>query len=109
MSLSSEIQSAATQAQAVLAELGGAQPGKKNFVLAGVPCFGVLNEREATVPATGTGYEVIKALIITATKDQFTTPPATAPRALIAALGRNWYLVAVKDAHPLYELTCKPV
>lgn len=109
MSLSQIIAGAANEAQTVLAELGGAQPGRKNFVIAGVPCFGVLHERQATVPATGTGYEVIKELMITVTKDQFTVPPSTAPRALVSALGRNWYVVAVRDAHPLYELTCKPV
>jgi len=109
MSLASEMASAAGEAQRTLAELGGAQPGRKNFTIAGRSFFGVLHERAATVPGTGTGYEVIKELQITATKDQFPVPPATAPRALVAALGRNWYVVAVRDAHPLYELTCKPV
>lgn len=109
MSLNQIIAGAARQAQGVLAELGGAEPGRKNFVIAGVPCTGVIQERQATMPATGTGYEVIKELVITATKDQFSIPPSSAPRALVAALGRNWYVVAVRDAHPLYELTCKPV
>lgn len=107
MSLADIMKSAAAEAQGVLAELGGAKPRQKNFVINGVPCFGVLNERTATVPATGTGYEVIAELVITATQDQFTVKPPTAPRSLVSALGRNWYLVAVGDRYPLYELTCR--
>jgi hypothetical protein len=108
MSFADEIRSAATEAQGILGELGGAQPGKKNFVLNGVSYFGTVVERAALDPITGTGIESIKELVITATQSQFAAAPKAAPRSIVAAQNRNWLVVSVGNHPPLYEITCRP-
>lgn len=76
MSLSSEISSAATEAQSHLAELGGAQPGKKNALYEGASYLAVYGQpqTERTI-LPGGGYRTRTFLLATVTRAQFSAPP----------------------------------
>jgi hypothetical protein len=78
MSLLSEIQAAATEAQATLVQLGGAAPGKKNSVYQGravLAVYGVPVVERIPLP-TG-GYRQRAFLTATVTRDQFSAPPVS--------------------------------
>jgi len=109
MSLASLLRTAATQAQGVLAQLAGATTSSaSNFTLNGTTYQGVVVEVSAQVPVSVTGYEIIRELRITATRDQFAAKPSAAPRLPVTALGVNWYLTNVEEGAVHYTLTCKP-
>ncbi len=108
MSLASEMQAAAAEAQGILAELGGAKPGKKNFTLSGVAYFGVLHETSAQMPGTATGAEDVRVLEIVATRDQFAARPDAARRPSVGAYGKRWTLTSVGESGIHYRFTCVP-
>lgn len=78
MSLAAEIASAAQTAQAVLAELGGAQPGKKNSLYNGTPYTAVYGQPqvERTMLPSG-GYRQRTIVPLTVTRAQFAAPPVS--------------------------------
>lgn len=108
MSLFDQIKSAATEAESVLAELGGAKPGKKNFTLNGTTYLGVIEETVAQMPGTATNIETIRELRIVATRTQFTAKPDATSRPIVGAMGTAWHLTAVGESGIHYFLTCHP-
>jgi len=78
MSLSTEISSAAAEAQSVLAELGGARPGKKNSLYNGTPLLAVYGQPQVEkVPLPTGGYKQRVFLPLTVTRAQFGAPPVS--------------------------------
>lgn len=109
MSLAALLTRAATTAQRTLASMDGAAASTStNFTLNGTAYQGVIVEGTALTEPTATGYEVIKELRITATRDQFAAKPSAAPRLPVTALGGDWYLTAVGESSLHYFLTCRP-
>lgn len=76
MSLNAEIAALSAQAQATLAELGGAAPGKKNSLYNGAPLLAVYGQPrvENTMLPSG-GYRQRTIVTATVTRDQFAAPP----------------------------------
>lgn len=76
MSIATQMADAAGQAQAVLAQVGGTPPDKKNSLYNGKAYLGVYGipqvEREMLA---GGGYRQRTALDVTVTRAQFLTPP----------------------------------
>ena len=76
MSLKDEISSAATEAQANLAELGGALPGRKNSLYNGTPYTAVYGSPQVErVMLPSGGYRQRTIVPITVTRAQFVAPP----------------------------------
>jgi hypothetical protein len=104
-----QLQSAATQAQRIFAQMGGAAtPTTTNFTLGGTAYQGVLNEVRANALADGVGIETVRELHIVAERTQFASKPDAAPRPAVVALSANWYLTDVGESPLHYFLTCKP-
>lgn len=76
MSLNSEINSAANEAQSVLAETGGAEPGATNALYNGANYLAVYGQPIVQrIMQVGGGYTNRVFLPLTATKAQFSTAP----------------------------------
>lgn len=103
------LQSLASEAQRQFATMGGAAtPTSANFTLAGTDYQGVLNEVSTQVPATATGFEIIRELQIVAERTQFAAKPDASARPTITALGATWYLTNVGESPLHYMLTARP-
>ena len=109
MSFNALLRTAATLAQSTLSKMAGAASATAdNFTLNGTTYQGVVVEVSAQVPVSVTGYEIIRELRITATRDQFAAKPSAAPRLPVTALGASWYLTNVEEGAVHYTFTCKP-
>lgn len=76
MSFSTEIAAAATEAQSILAEVGGARPGQKNSLYQGASYLAVYGQPQVEnlmLPAGG--YRQRTTVGLTVTRAQFTAPP----------------------------------
>lgn len=100
-SFSAQLTEAAAIAQTVLGETFTIENDSTTYT-------GVLDEREGMLPATINGLELVKEMVITATKPQFTTAPSAAGRPKITARSSTWTLTAVRNGPFHYHLTCVP-
>lgn len=100
-SFSAQLTAAAATAQTVLGETFTIEGDTTTYT-------GVVDEREGLLPATINGLELVKELIITCTKAQFTSAPSAAGRPKVTVRSTTWTMTAVRNGPFHYHLTCVP-
>lgn len=100
-SFSTTLAQSAAQAQTVLGETFTLENDSTEYV-------GIMDEREALLPATVNGYQSIKELVVTATLTQFASAPSASTRPKLTARNLTWTVTNVKIAPFHYHFTCVP-
>lgn len=109
MSLYAELASAAAEAQTILAPICDPSAAGDFTLSDRTGTFvGTFNEFDAQDPLDVSGIRTIRLLTILATRDQFDTPPVSAPRTSLTAKGATWLVTSVTDMPFHYRLTCRP-
>lgn len=107
MSLSAQLAQAAATAERILAPM--ADPDNSGtFTLSGTSYTGIPHLRVVGMEPGPNGLVRIEELDIVARAAQFSSIPSAAPRQVVTALGRSWWLTKVGPPGVSYTLTCIP-